>query len=477
MTMEERGPGGEQGEEGALGLGGAAGAGAAPGDRAEASEQPAAIAAGRHVRVPLAGAARLRIEWHGGDLSLAGVPSLEDAAQVACEGRSGAVVWRAGSEVIVRQQAGHGDGEVRLPVQGAPPIAVSADTGDIEIRHLFCDLDVALGHGDLSITGGAGQLSAQVDNGDTSIAEWQGAVRCTTGTGDVQVERCGGPLRLEAGTGDLEAIDCAGDIVVRAATGDVQLRRHHGGRARVRVTAGDIEVQEGELLGFRLRTGCGDIESTAQLAGPPLAEGGQAGEAMEEASEDDTLPPEGLYALESGSGDVSVVVPADAPVRVEVLAMRGEVDSDVPLVSVGRPGPRGAAQRLVGVQPPAAGGDRLEVCVKTLSGDVEVRARGSGRPYRRGLASAMATRLASAVASSVVPPVVQALSSAVSAAAQGSTEVFKDRAAHELRSAERASEPPNPEAVRQEDELRAILAALAEGRISVAEAEALIDAL
>jgi DUF4097 and DUF4098 domain-containing protein YvlB len=458
-----------------------------PGGRAKASALPAAIAAGQHVRVSLGQAARLRIEWQAGDLSIAGVPSLESVAEVDCDGRSGVIVWREGAEVIVRQQAGHTDGEVRLPVERAPAVVVSAGNGDIEARHIFGDLEVMLGHGDLSVTGGAGRLSTRLGSGDTSIADWQGPVHSASGTGDLEIERCSGSLHLEIGTGDLEVADCAGDAVVQAGTGDVQLRRHHGGRLRVRVNAGDIEVQEGELLAFRLATGSGDVESTAQLVGQPPAgsdRAGEAGEAMAEPNEDDALPPEGLYAIETGVGDVHLDVPAEAPVRVEVIAVRGEVDSDVPLVSVGRPGPRGAAQRLVGVQPPAADGERLEVRVKTLSGDVEIRARGSGRTRGREragtMARAMATRIADAVAASVVPPVAQALASAATAAVRAGAEVLGERAARVRPPEEHATERTEhsePATARHEEELRAILTALAEGKISVVEAEALIDAL
>src|SRR6476646_10560600 len=96
----------------------------------------------------------------------------------------------------------------------------------------------------------------------------------------------------------------------------------------------------------------------------------------------------GRYVVETGHGDVSLSVPRSLPARVEVVTGHGDVESDVPLVSVGRRGPRGAAQRFVGVTSlggaGAAGeGERLQIEVITRSGDVQLRATGHSRDGER----------------------------------------------------------------------------------------------
>ena len=79
---------------------------------------------------------------------------------------------------------------------------------------------------------------------------------------------------------------------------------------------------------------------------------------------------DGEYDIETCGGDISIQVPLGLPARVEVLVNSGDVRSDIPLVTVRRPGARGSTQRLVGGTRMRATVSASTLRVRTDGGDV-----------------------------------------------------------------------------------------------------------
>jgi hypothetical protein len=153
----------------------------------------------------------------------------------------------------------------------------------------------------------------------------------------------------------------------------------------------------------------------------------------------------GEFDVETANGDIAVHVPAEQPLRVEALVSGGDVRSDIPLVSVGRPGPRGATQRLVGGTSPGNGG-RLNLRVRAERGDIRIRAM----RYAPAAPSVPAAPLAPTAPTPPAPPTPPT-----------------------------PPTPPMPAAPRseREEQINAILNQLASGSLDVAEAERLLEAL
>lgn len=221
-------------------------------------------------------------------------------------------------------------------------------------------------------------------------------------------------------------------------------------RSGSRINFGEFEFEAGDQ-GVRLtRRGAPVFE--ASDAGVRFAKGNFAFEASDagmrikrgsKAGEMGVAP--GDYDVETTNGDISLHVPVDTPLRIEALVNGGDVRSDIPLVSVGRPGPRGSTQRLVGGTNPSAG-PRLNLRVRADRGDIRIRAvryapQAPAAPRAPAAPDAPTTPIPPRPPAPPTPP-----------------------------------EPPTPKTEREE-RMQAILESLASGSLSVAEAEKLIEAL
>jgi hypothetical protein len=205
-------------------------------------------------------------------------------------------------------------------------------------------------HGPTALTG---------RSGDVSAIRCRGSLAIELANGDVEVSQCDAPISIELASGDVEVTECAGDLAVAATSGDVEVVRPRGQHVAVDKQRGEIFVRDGSVRSLRVHTRSGDIQATCRLVATPGESGAGGG--------DDARP----FSVQSGHGDITVSVPHEAPFRVEVV-VQGEVRSEIPLVSVGRPGPRGALQRFVGVNT-HGDGERPTVYVKATHGDVGVR--------------------------------------------------------------------------------------------------------
>ncbi len=325
---------------------------------------------------------------------------------------------------------------IRVPVDTCPRIDATADKGDLSFSQVTAPIAGKLGVGDLDIQGGSGDVALSLGKGDVAISNRAGAIAVKVGMGDIEIRRAGNGVAVAAGKGDITLSDCAEAIDVRNGAGDVAIVRPGGGSVSIRTGSGDIAVSGGDVQRLSVRTGKGDIASTAYLSaatgsgaaeaqtqepfGPgedpdlgtfdvgsinigdfafeaseaglrvgrgdrDLLRMGSEGIQISRGGREISLGPSGIrvggagssvgpehFTFETGRGDIHVEVPADLALRVEILAT-GDVQSDVPVVSVGRPGPRGTTKRLVGVRDGGDAGARANVRLKTGRGDVALR--------------------------------------------------------------------------------------------------------
>ncbi len=122
--------------------------------------------------------------------------------------------------------------------------------------------------------------------GNVEIAALEGTVRGTTGAGNVLVDRIDGPVHLTTGAGNVE-VDGASEVSVKTGAGNVSL-----GAVRGYVTA---------------KTGAGNISAHI------------------------TRQPEAPSELSSGTGNVTVYVPAHVGLEVDASAGIGSAETDFPL--------------------------------------------------------------------------------------------------------------------------------------------------
>mgnify|MGYP001081939206 CR=1 FL=1 len=199
--------------------------------------------------------------------------------------------------------------------------------------------------GDLAASGVTGTVELQTNSGDVQAENVDGAVSAQSSSGDITL------IGLSE-TGDLEVKTVSGDLVLRDVTADSLTARSSSGRIQVEgVTLGgglDLENSSGDVTvvavratSYRLasvsgsltldgcsgpldlRTYSGTIE-VRNAAEAELALGTTSGKICFSGS----LHTRGEHRVESTSGDVYLVLPADAAFDLDVETDSGDIQTD-----------------------------------------------------------------------------------------------------------------------------------------------------
>lgn len=386
-------------------------------------------------QVPLDSVIEFRVDCETIDLAFESDPSLSGVVQLIVEPAQHApVLVRSGSELRLDQKGryrGRVTPLVRLPAERCPDIFVNLGKGDVALNEIPAgEIALNLGMGDFIVRGGPGEIALKLGKGDVAISDCSGAIAASVGMGDIAVNRCQGSIAIDSGRGDVALSRCGADVQVRLGAGDITVGHPDGGHITLITGSGDVGVGGGNVNGLMARTSKGDITSTARLvlraedvvdedepySGDDFREelealGVNLGDLAFEANDEGlriargdrellrlghdgiqisagkrklTVGHSGIsfgagtasgpdhFSFDTGKGDIHVDLPSDLALRVEILAT-GDVRSDVPLVSVGRPGPKGSTKRLVGVRDGGETRPRANVRLKTSRGDVDLR--------------------------------------------------------------------------------------------------------
>jgi hypothetical protein len=239
-----------------------------------------------------------------------------------------------------------------------PPIRL-----ELPLAITTANLEVNLG--DLTLDNPQGKVECKLQQGEFTSSGGDAELGVSSGTGDVQVTGLTGSLRAAGGSGDITLADLNAITNVKAGSGEISLSRVSGsaiklaaGSGTIQVTeskadafssasgSGDVFLEGGELARINVRTGSGDVRSTAEFG--PYSQ-----------------------SVLTGSGTVSLGVPRDISARIEAFTSSGDIDTDLPLVSVGQRGPKSRrSRRQVGSV--GNGEPRAEVSVRTSSGDIRI---------------------------------------------------------------------------------------------------------
>ena len=163
------------------------------------------------------------------------------------------------------------------------------------------------------------------------------------GTVELEVPR-DARLEISARSGDVSVRDVTGSVAVRTVSGDVSIRGG-GGDLRMEAASGNIRAVAVAPIAATVRTISGDVEVAS------------------------TFAPGGDHVVTTTSGDVELAV--HGGVTIDVRTVSGDVDCVHPQL-------RGGTGRR---DPLVIGDGAARVAVRTLSGDIEVRA-GRVRPER-----------------------------------------------------------------------------------------------
>ncbi len=168
-----------------------------------------------------------------------------------------------GYELAPRKKTMGGSRKVRVEYIIDLPVNTSTATrtlgGDLNVRNLTGEMDLATAGGDLILSQLNGKITAKTAGGDLKVSDLEGSISLYTAGGDISGKQLLGDLHIETAGGDISILETVGNLDVRTLGGDLKVRNHKGERATVVTFGGDIEADiiNGDV---NLRTNGGDIE-------------------------------------------------------------------------------------------------------------------------------------------------------------------------------------------------------------------------
>jgi DUF4097 and DUF4098 domain-containing protein YvlB len=274
--------------------------------------------------------------------------------------------------------------------------------GGVQVLKVGGDLTVRARHGDVEVEDAPGRVSLDVQHGDARCTRVGGLV-VEQAHGDLKAETVKGDLEVHAKHGTVAATDVSGNADVETSFDGVHLSRI-GGEAKVRTEHGEVRASgvkgalsaEATYNGVFLEQIEGPVE-VAVVHGGLEASGLGKGARVKAAGDDVTLEGfRGPVEIESRRGAVHLVpagaltepltvstvnggirleVPAGSRFVLEATSRRGEVQVEVPGITITRTQPGRVQGSLAGggstVKLSAEGGDvSVEARSKSASGEI-----------------------------------------------------------------------------------------------------------
>jgi DUF4097 and DUF4098 domain-containing protein YvlB len=234
-----------------------------------------------------------------------------------------------------------------------------------------------------------------------------------TSAGRIEVQDAAGKLTAQSGSGDVQVRTAAGKADLQTNNGRIEVTAPRASRVQASSGHGDIRIGDGSVQSLQLTTSMGRVNCSADLGA-------------------------GQHTLSSGNGDVALRLRADALARLDAQTSFGQVQSDFPLVRVGRSGSMSFnGMRMVG----SLGADpEVTITLRSGRGQIEVRRKEENAPRYQPVAA--------------VPPELPVVPEPAMAPEQPA----------------RPSRAPLP----ADDRMMSVLQALASGEISLEQADSLL---
>lgn len=187
----------------------------------------------------------------------------------------------------------------------------------------------------------------------------------------------------------------------------------------------------------------------------------------------ESVMPAGDWEIEIKNGSIRLALPSNAQARLDVATRHGDIDSEVPLVRVGRPGPESRyGGRMVGTLG-QADDDIAQVSLTALKGDIDIRlnhekSRFSPKPVPSAEPAETEDPESNPPAASSPQPAAGSATIVAPSAEAENTPIEPDKTKEKA-----SAENPGP----SYDSQLAILQALSAGQISVDEAAKLLRSM
>ena len=184
---------------------------------------------------------------------------------------------------------------------------------------------------------GIGQLAARRPSTQKLSLEVPSgaAVTIQSASGDIQAARLHGPIRMRTASGDVLLVDVAGSVEVETMSGDAAIRLDGPTNLGIKTVSGETIVEGGRVDHLAFESTSGDLRLKSVLG-------------------------DGPHTIGTVSGDA--IVTSRNGIRVAAQTVAGDLSSELPHTSEGRPGRRSLI----------VGSGSTVVQFRSVSGDLQV---------------------------------------------------------------------------------------------------------
>ena len=239
------------------------------------------------------------------------------------DGRQALVVRYPESTVIYPELGRGSRSQLRVRSDGTFGDRGSNRGDEVEIRgsgrglEAWADLRVVVPRGK--------DLAVYLAVGETEVGAVDGDLLIDTGSGAVHARGGSGSLNVDTGSGEVSVEEFQGDLLVDTGSGGVDLTGIQGGEVNVDTGSGAVRGSVVSASYFKVDTGSGEIV-LSRVSAPEVYLDTGSGEVDVELLDDvDEL------LVDTGSGGVTIRVPATVGAEIEVDTGSGGIDVDIPV--------------------------------------------------------------------------------------------------------------------------------------------------
>ncbi len=176
-------------------------------------------------------------------------------------------------------------------------------------------------HADLRVLIPAGKrVAAYLAVGKALVTNVDGDIRVDVSSADVEASHTKGSLVLDTGSGDVRVSDVAGDITLDTGSGDVTVTGMSGGHVKLDTGSGNVTATRVEADELKVDTGSGDVEVSGVKARDISLDTGSGEVKLGLLTRFESL------GVDTGSGGVTITVPADFGAEVDIESGSGGID-------------------------------------------------------------------------------------------------------------------------------------------------------
>ena len=200
-------------------------------------------------------------------------------------------------------------------------------------------------------------LKIQITSGDVKCSDIAAEnVNVESSSGDVNVSCTAANIKMKASSGDITLDATAEEISVETSSGDIVVRQSGSSRKiTAEASSGALDITAEEVINLRTKTSSGRIKVTADTVGNFESDSSSGRCEASFANTPDSTD------IETSSGNVKLLLPADAELTAEFDTSSGDITYELPFAKDGK--------RYVS----GAGTSKLRV--ETSSGDITIGKR------------------------------------------------------------------------------------------------------